>query len=148
VTDVTAKAVCAALKRIGSTTRLPSRQPWFNRRDRHHARVRAYLDHFRGELVTTWPVLVETVHLLPTRLEVAFLQWVNAGGVTIHEMPPSSIATIAALVSKYADNAMDVTDASLLWLADKSAVSDMLTIDDAHFSAYRTPGGKALRNLI
>jgi predicted nucleic acid-binding protein len=62
-------------------------------------------------------------------------------------MPPGSIATIAALVSKYADNAMDVTDASLLWLADRSGVSDMLMVDDAHFSVYRTPGGTA-RNLI
>ena len=121
---------------------------WFNRRDRHHARVRAYLDGFRGELVTTWPVLVETVHLLPTRLGVPFLQWANAGGITIDEMPADSIATISALVAKYADNAMDVTDASLLWLADRSGVSDMITIDDAHFAGYRTPGGKALRNLL
>lgn len=121
---------------------------WFNRRDKHHARVREYLDGFRGELVTTWPVLVETVHLLPTRLGVAFLGWVSAGGVAIHEMPPQIIATIAAWVDKYSDNAMDVTDASLVWLADRRGVLDIITIDDVHFAAYRTPGGKALRNLI
>lgn len=121
---------------------------WFNRRDRHHARVREYLEGFRGELITTWPVLVETVHLLPTRLGVAFLQWVNAGGATIHEMPPDSIGTIAALVAKYADNAMDVTDASLVWLADRCNAPDIITIDDAHFAAYRTAGGKALRNVV
>ena len=121
---------------------------WFNRRDRHHARVREYLEGSRGELITTWPVLVETVHLLPTRLGVAFLQWVNAGGATIHEMPPDTVGTIAALVAKYADNAMDVTDASLVWLADRCNVQDIVTIDDAHFAAYRTPGGKTLRNLV
>ena len=48
----------------------------------------------------------ESVRLLPTRLGVAFLQWVNAGGVTIYEMPPDSIATISARVAKYADNTM------------------------------------------
>jgi predicted nucleic acid-binding protein len=121
---------------------------WFNRRDRHHTRVRTYLDGFRGELVTTWPVLVETVLLLPTRLGVAFLKWVSAGGAVIHEMPPQIVGTIAAWVDKYADNAMDVTDASLVWLADRRGVLDIITIDDANFAAYRTPGGKALRNLI
>ena len=121
---------------------------WFNRRDRHHARVREYLDGFRGELVTTWPVLVETVHLLPTRLGIAFLRWVSAGGAVIHEMPPQIVATIAAWVDKYADNAMDVTDASLVWLADRRGVLEIITVDDTHFASYRTPGGKALRNLI
>lgn len=121
---------------------------WFNRRDRQHARVRAYLDDFRGELITTWPVLAETVHLLPTRLGVAFLKWVGAGGAVIHEMPPQIVATIAAWIDKYADTAMDVTDASLVWLADRRGVLGIITIDDAHFASYRTPGGKALRNLI
>lgn len=79
---------------------------------------------------------------------MAFLRWVSAGGAKIQEMPPDSVGTIAALVAKYADNAMDVTDASLLWLADRCGVWDIITIDDAHFAAYRTPGGKGLRNLI
>ena len=59
-------------------------------------------------------------------VEVTFLQWVNAGRVTIHEMPADSIASIAALVAKYADNAMDVTDASLLSLADRCGVNRRL----------------------
>lgn len=121
---------------------------WFNRRDKHHERVREYLGDFRGELLTTWPVLVETVHLLPTRLGVSFLKWVGAGGAVIHEMPPQIVALIATWIEKYADNAMDVTDASLVWLADRRGILDIITVDHAHFAAYRTPGGKALRNLI
>jgi predicted nucleic acid-binding protein len=106
------------------------------------------LDSFQGELITTWPVMVETVHLLPIRTGVAFLKWVSVGGAVIHEMPPQTVTIIATWVDKYADNAMDVTDASLVWLADRVGVLDILTIDDAHFASYRTPGGKALHNLI
>ena len=81
-------------------------------------------------------------------MQIAMYANIASNSCTIHEMPPESIATIAALVTKYADNAMDVTDASLLWLADRYGVSDMITIDDAHFAVYRTPSGRALRNLI
>ena len=63
-------------------------------------------------------------------------------------MPAESIATTAAPVGSYVDNSMNVTDASLVWLADRCGASGMITIDEAQFDAYRTPRGKALHNLI
>ena len=121
---------------------------WFNRRDGEHPRVAAFFDKFRGSLLTTWPVLVETVHLLPAHAGVRFLRWVKDGGVTLHELPPAAIVPIAALVEKYSDAEMDVTDASLIWLADQLRVFDIITTDARHFRDYRTPSGRALRNLI
>ncbi len=121
---------------------------WFNRRDGNHARVSTFFDEFRGGLVTTWPVLVETVHLLPAHAGIRFLRWVKDGGVTLHELPPAAIVPIAALVEKYSDAEMDVTDASLLWLADNLRTFDLITTDALHFRIYRTPSGRALRNLI
>ncbi len=41
-----------------------------NRADRHHEKASAALRGIREELVTTWPVLTETCHLLATRLGV------------------------------------------------------------------------------
>lgn len=121
---------------------------WFDRRDSEHRRATAFFDGFRGSLLTTWPVLVETVHLLPGHAAVRFLRWVKDGGVDLHELPPAAIVAITALVEKYSDAEMDVTDASLVWLADQTRVFDIITIDARHFGIYRTPSGRALRNLI
>jgi len=121
---------------------------WFNRRDGEHRRVAAFLEAFRGSLLTTWPVLVETVHLLPAHAGVRFLRWAKDGGVILHELPPAAIVHVAALVEKYSDADMDVTDASLVWLADQLRVFDIITTDAAHFRTYRTASGRALRNLI
>ncbi len=121
---------------------------WFNRRDGEHRRVTAFFEGFRGQLLTGWPVLVETVHLLPAHSGVRFLHWVKDGGMTLHELPPAAIVPIAALVEKYSDAEMDVTDASLVWLADQLRVFDIITTDVHHFRTYRTPSGRALRNLI
>ncbi len=121
---------------------------WLNRRDSEHRRVTAFFDGFRGSLLTTWPVVVETVHLLPAHAGVRFLRWVKDGGVILHELPPAAIVPITALVEKYGDAEMDVTDASLVWLADNLRVFDLITTDARHFRIYRTPSGHALRNLI
>ena len=121
---------------------------WFDRRDGEHQRVTAFFDGFRGRLLTAWPVLVETVHLLPTHVGVRFLQWVKNGGVTLHELPPAAIVPITAMVEKYSDAEMDVTDASLVWLADQLRVFEIITTDARHFRTYRTPSGRVLRNLI
>lgn len=121
---------------------------WFNRRDSEHQRVTAFFDKFRGELLTGWPVLVETVHLLPAHAGVRFLRWAKDGGVIIRELPPAAIVQIAALVEKYSDADMDVTDASLVWLADQLRVFDIITTDARHFGTYRTASGRAMRNLI
>lgn len=121
---------------------------WFNRRDGEHRRVAAFFDKFRGQLLTSWPVLVETVHLLPAHAGLRFLRWAKDGGVTIHELPPAAIVQIAALVEKYNDADMDVTDASLVWLADQLRVFDIVTTDATHFRTYRTASGRALHNLI
>ena len=48
-------------------------------------------------------------------------------------------------MEKYADLPMDLADASLLWVARKSRVFDILTLDLRDFSVYRVEGGKALR---
>jgi len=44
--------------------------------------------------------------------------------------------------------AHDLTDASLVWLGGEIGVTDIVTVDDAGFAAYRTVSGKAFRNLL
>lgn len=42
---------------------------------------------------------------------------------------------------------MDLADASLLLLADLTAINDILTVDRGDFDIYRTAAGKAFHNL-
>ena len=47
---------------------------WFDANDAYHGLVRGFLDDYRGELLTTWPVIGEVCHLLPERMVAGFLR--------------------------------------------------------------------------
>lgn len=115
-----------------------------DRSDRHHRKVRRFIEQYRGTLLTTWPVLAEACHFLPERSQIRFLRWAAAGGLNVIELHESALGTIADWKEKYRDLPMDLADASLLWIAEQSGVTDILTIDLRDFAAYRLPGGKAL----
>jgi predicted nucleic acid-binding protein len=121
---------------------------WFDADDTHHQAVTRHLDGYEGELLSTWPVLTETCHLLPESMVPGFMQWVACGGLTIAELPASAASALADRMGKYADLPMDLADASLIWLAENLGVLDVLTLDRRDFGIYRTERGKALRNLL
>lgn len=121
---------------------------WFDADDGHHEGVKRCLGAFEGELLSTWPVLTETCHLLPEPTVPTFMQWVARGGLTIVELPPSAAQALADRMGRYADLPMDLADASLIWLAESLGVLDVLTLDRRDFGIYRTARGKALRNVL
>lgn len=121
---------------------------YFNRRDAHYARALVFMRDFAGSLIVTWPVLAEVCHLIPQRLVNRFMTWAAGGGVVVFEVPPAALPEIAVLMEKYADRPMDLADASLVWLASQIGLTDVITVDDGDFAAYRTATGKAFRNLL
>jgi len=62
-------------------------------------------------------------------------------------LDPSELQGLAALVRKYSDRPMDLADASLVWLANKSDITNIITVDCADFSVGRTNKRKAFTNL-
>jgi uncharacterized protein len=121
---------------------------WFDANDAHHVPARRFFDNYAGELLSTWPVLGEVCHLLPDRMVSGFLRWVGRGGITVVDVPASSLPGLADRIDKYADLPMDLADASLIWLAESSGVLEVATIDRRDFGIYRTARGKALRNVL
>ncbi|NRF68896.1 PIN domain-containing protein [Aquincola sp. S2] len=121
---------------------------WIDAADGHHATVRAFMDRFEGELISTWPVLTEVCHLLPEHLVSKFVRWVGCGGMTMIDLPGSAAIVLADRMDKYADLPMDLADASLIWVAESTGVLDILTTDRRDFGIYRTERGKALRNAL
>ncbi len=52
------------------------------------------------------------------------------------------------MMRKYADRPMDLADASLVWLANASEVTNIITIDRADFAVYRTAKRQAFKNIF
>lgn len=119
-----------------------------SRRDQHHALSAKFIDDFQGVLLTTWPVLTEACHLMPHPASVRFMKWVSRGGIAVHDIPQDALSEISGLMEKYSDLPMDLADASLAWLAERTGIRDIATFDERDFSVYRLAGGKRFNNLL
>jgi uncharacterized protein len=128
----------------------------FNRRDKFHNRSVAF---FRSHGIglrchTTWEVVSEVMYFLDfsAAAQGDFLEWLDEGHarglMRIAALDPSDLPGLARLVRKYADRPMDLADASLVWLANKTDITDVITIDRADFAVYRTSKRKAFRNVF
>jgi predicted nucleic acid-binding protein len=59
----------------------------------------------------------------------------------------ADIEAAERVIGRYAGAAIDLADASLVVLAAKHGVRDLLTLDERHFRAIRGPGGRPFRLL-
>ena len=89
--------------------------------DAYHARCVAFFRSNREPLMTTYPVLVECVHLMFRRIGVAkALAWMDtlaAQGIGVFAMGADHLPRLTELMRQYADMPMDLADASLVLLA-------------------------------
>ena len=120
----------------------------FDSSDPHHQRALQFLDHEDMRLITTTPVVAETMALLGFSLQsqLEFLEWC-AIDLTIDTELQGDIERIAAIMHKYADLPADFADASLVALAERRSILNVATID-RDFSVYRTKDKKRFRNLF
>lgn len=121
---------------------------WFDRSDADHERCARFFSWATGPLISTWPVVTEVCHLVPTDLAPRFLEWIQLGGLQLAEIPTASLAAIAPWMRQYRNLPMDLADASLLWLAHHRNIRAIATLDRRDFSVYRLPGGDGLCNLL
>ncbi|HEX2252823.1 MAG TPA: PIN domain-containing protein [Thermoanaerobaculia bacterium] len=122
-----------------------------NRTDRHHERAVECAERF-PQLVTTWPVLTETCHVLLTRLgaasQQAFVRSVAAGACELFDLQAEHLAALPSLMDKYADLPMDLADASLVLLAGELGHGRILSTDRRDFGAYRWKQHEPFENLL
>lgn len=123
-----------------------------NSSDRHHAAAKAALAELREPLVTTWPVMTETCHLLAHRLgstaHERFIESAAQGAFTIFTLEPTHLPRILVLLKKYRDLPMDLADASLVILAEELGSGKILSTDTRAFRACRWKTRKPFRNLL
>jgi uncharacterized protein len=121
--------------------------------DAHHRHYdRLVADAARGglRLCTTWPCVVEASYLLDPPLRFELLEWVARGGVQVFPFEASHLAVMLPWMRRYTEKtkrAMDLADASLLWLADETGLREIMTVDANDFARYRLPDGDALTVL-
>ncbi len=117
--------------------------------ERNHERCVAFFKDFKGKILTTEPVLTETIYLLgpAVKRQKTCIEFILKGGATLVPQSIESLSRAVALMEKYKDVPMDFADATLVTLAEETGIDDVFTLDIRGFSAYRILGKKAFRIL-
>jgi uncharacterized protein len=96
-------------------------------------------------------VLAELDYLIGTRVghdaQLALLDEVERGAYQLEPFAPEDIAKARQLMEQYEDLRIGLADASVVVLAMRHRVLDLLCTDERHFRALRGPGGKRFRLL-
>lgn len=116
----------------------------------HHA-ARETLEGASGPLLLSPFVLAELEHLLATRVgraaQLALLSEVARGAYRLEPFTTADVAEAVAVIERYADLKLGLTDASIVVLADRHNALDILTLDERHFRVLAGPGGRPFRLL-
>lgn len=104
----------------------------------------------RWSLSTTWPCVVEASYLVPPPHRFALLNWLGRGAVAVFPFEQRNLLDFVPLMQRYTQSPrteMDMADASLVWLADETGVTRVMTLDVRDFSRYRLPDGRGFEIL-
>jgi predicted nucleic acid-binding protein len=113
---------------------------------RHHHRAAASLSASRPPLLLSPFVLAELDYLIASRVGAAarasLLEEVERGAYLLETITAADVAHAHAAIRHYADLEISLADASILVLAERHRVRDVLTLDERHFrvlSANKKP---------
>lgn len=125
-----------------------------NPKDKYHNVARQAIDKFdRFISVVTWPIIVETSHLLDQRVgfqaQQMFLKNIQQGGAEIFHLDKTEhLEEMTRLMQKYQGLPMDLADASLVILAQELDHGRILSTDQRDFRAYRWKNHKPFENFL
>lgn len=112
----------------------------FDESDPVHARCRLFLKGFIGRLLTTEAVITETLALLSVTQQHRCLKWMGdaaQAGLLQVDREPLDFLALEKLAGKYSDQPMDFADASVVSLASRRGIREILTVDHRDFDVYR-----------
>ena len=123
-----------------------------NRDDAYHSAAVAALKDLVEPLITTWPVMTETCHLLLRELgvkaQLAFMESYNRRAFQVFSLGEEHGLRIAELMEKYRQLPMDLADASLVIVAESLGHGRILSTDTRDFRTYRWKTRKPFENLL
>lgn len=121
----------------------------FDKGDKYHEKVLYFFQNYKGEFITTWAVVTEVTHMLDFNLKVQldFLKWLELGAIEIYEIKQHELSEIIPMMTKYTNVPMDLADSTLMFVAQKENIKDIVSID-SDFDIYRTLKQGFLNNLL
>ena len=128
----------------------------FDHTDSNHTRCKRFLSQCREPLITTAPVLTETVHLLNQRryqkVALDFLELLvqlqDRQLFSIYDIGSNQLHRQLELMRQYEDLPMDFADASLVVLAEYLGHGRIVSTDNRDFRAYRWKNRQPFQNLL
>jgi predicted nucleic acid-binding protein len=118
---------------------------------RHHVAAAAALRNAPPPWLLSPFVQAELDYLLATRVsqsaERALLAEVGRGVFRLESFEAEEIAAAERLIGRHAKLDIGLADASLVVLANRYGIRDLLTLDERHFRSLRGPGGRPFRLL-
>ncbi len=92
-----------------------------------------------ARLITTVAVMTELfyfIHTDPMRVDQAW-RYFSGGVIELALIEAADLPEIQQLMRRYADRPMDFADATLVHVAGREGIADILTIDHDDFETYR-----------
>lgn len=105
-----------------------------------HGPARDTFQRESGPLITVSPVIVETCHFLNAEGKIHLLDLAQSARLRTLELPINAYGEVSTAIRKYADRDIDLADAALIWLANRTGVRRILTVDTVDFGIYRLTG--------
>ena len=112
----------------------------FSPHDRWHASALDWLERFNGRLLTVDAVLTEAAYFLQEYRRAELAEIAASGIFEVVAPDAKAYQRIAELLRKYSHQDPDWADICLIWLAEKSGITRIVTVDATDFSIYRVNG--------
>jgi predicted nucleic acid-binding protein len=123
----------------------------YDRRDAYHEGLRTALEDARDLIVLPAPTLGEIDYLLRVRLGnpalLRFLDDIQEGAFVVEAVTMADLRRCAALVAKYGDLDLGLSDASVVAVAERLGTDRILTVDQRDFRVIRSARGKPFHLL-
>lgn len=118
---------------------------------RQHAPCRVALEAAKGPLLLSPFVLAELDYLLMRHVgahaQAALLDEVVRGAYRLERFAADDVERAGEVMRRYGDLQIGLADASIVVLAERHGVAEVLTLDLRHFQALRIGGRKRFRIL-
>lgn len=115
---------------------------YFDKDDELHRGAQQFISKFRGQFITTTAVITEVMWQLRSdhRVQNEFLLLLSRGLFRNEALTAPDFARIAELNQQYCDLPPDFADLSLVSIAERLNISDIVSID-REFDVYKSRQG-------
>jgi len=122
---------------------------WIDGRQHDHERVARAMKAVSPPYFLSPFILAELDYLLATKVgftaECAFLDEVSRGVYRLESFAASDIRRALTILEQFRDLDIGIADASIVVLAERYRVADVLTLDERHFRPLRHSGKQPFR---